>query len=375
VPGIVGWLPAKVDIGYRIKAGEELVKLDVPDLMSQKKHKEALLEQAQKQVSLARESQKVAAREVEEAEKQEKRYAAEYAFAKVQNERVSTLVRQNTVTVERGQETLRQLEVAESAWQAVRASIDTKKARLAASAVDIEVAQSRVEVARAEVNNVSEMIGLATVRAPFDGYITKLWISRGSPIKDAGAPLLTVMNSDTVRILLDIPEKHVPLVTALENQPSQPEKPDPVELRVLALRGESNGGVFPGTVTRVSAALDPITRTMRTEVHLPNKEGHLKPNMYGTARITLAERPYVLTVPSAALARRADEVGVYIVADIDSTTQLGVVRWVKVQLGLDDGIQVEIRKGLQGNEAVIAKGNGVVREGDTVKAVPLRKAE
>jgi HlyD family secretion protein len=375
IPGVVAYLPADIDIGRHVKAGELLIQLDVPELKAQLEYKQAALDQAKKQALLANEAANVAEQEVREAEKQEKRYAAEYAFARAQNERVSELVRRNSLTIERGQEVQRQLEAAESAWQSVQAAIETKRAKVKASQADIEVARSRVKVAEAEVQQVREMVGFATIRAPFDGSITKRWVDRGATIKDAGAPLLTVMNTSTVRVLLDIPEKHVPLVSALEGKVLPTGQKGPVELYIPALRHLPNQGQFSGSVTRVSAALDPNTRTMRTEVHLSNPDGYLKPSMYGVAKVTLAERPDVLTVPSTALARRGGETGVYVIADIDPNTQRGVVRWIKVDLGLDDGSRVEILRGLQGNEALIAKSNGVVREGDTVKAVPMPKAE
>jgi RND family efflux transporter MFP subunit len=374
IPGVVKYMPLDVDIGRRVTAGEKLIELDVPELEAQLKHKEALLDQAEKQELMAGEAVKVADKEVQEAEKQEKRYSADYAFAKLQNDRVAELVRRNSLTVERGQEVQRQLEVAESAWLAMRAQIETKKAKLEANKVDVLVARSRVDVARAEIHNVRQLLGFATIRAPFDGSISKRWVDRGATIKDAGAPLLTIVNTSTVRVLLDIPEKHVALVSALEGK-SESGKRDPVELRVDALRELENGGIFPGTVTRVSGTLDATTKTMRTEVHLNNPQGHLKPQMFGTAKITLAERPYVLTVPSTALVRRGVDVGVYVVEDIDGETQRGVVRFIRIDLGLDDGVQVEVRKGLRGDEPLIAKGNGVVREGDTVRAVPMNKPE
>jgi hypothetical protein len=79
-----------------------------------------------------------------------------------------------------------------------------------------------------------------------------------------------------------------------------------------------------------------------------------------------------MTVPSTALVRRGDETGVYSVDELDMKTARGVVKWNKIELGLDDGMRVEVRKGLTGREQVIAKGNGVVREGDTVVAKPAR---
>src|SRR5262245_63369692 len=167
VPGLVEYLPPDIDIGRRVKAGEKLIRLAVPDLEAQKKQKEALLEQARNQKTQTEEMGNVAAKELQEAEKQEQRFAAEYKGRKLEHERVSELVRRNVLQAERGQETERQLEAAESAWRSAKAQIETRQAKLKACAADLKVAESRIQVAEAEVNNLNVLIGYATITAPF----------------------------------------------------------------------------------------------------------------------------------------------------------------------------------------------------------------
>src|SRR5205807_3627522 len=96
----------------------------------------------------------------------------------------------------------------------------------------------------------------------------------------------------------------------------------------------------------------------------------LRPGMYGKATVLLEERYDVLTVPSTALVRRGDKVELFYVAEASGEPRRGIVRRVAVDLGLDDGRRVEIRGDLNGKDLIIAKGNGVQREGDTVIAVP-----
>src|SRR5262249_10855051 len=184
-------------------------------------------------------------------------------------------------------------------------------------------------------------------------------------------PPLTVTRTDVVRILLDIPERDVPLVNATEQNPNKDGKGDLVTLHIPALRSVVSNGEFTGHITRLASALDPQTRTIRAEVHLDNKGGHLRPGMYGTATVLLEERDYALTVPSTALVRRGNKVQLFYVDNPRGDPPCGVVRRLEVELGLDDGRRVEIRSPqLTGKEQIIAKGNGVVREGDTVIAVP-----
>jgi RND family efflux transporter MFP subunit len=374
VPGAVESLQLderkpEVDIGRRVTAGEALLKLAVPDLEADRKLKETLLDQAQKQKIQIQEAKNVAAKELVEAQEQEKRYQAEFNRSKEKHERTAKLVQRGALQPEVAEETKSQLEAASAAWQAAKAQIGTKEAKLQATDADLNVAESRIQSARAEVQRLDVLIGYAVVRAPFDGVVTKRWVDRGAMIKDPAIPVLTVMRTDTVRVILDVPERDIPLVNATEQNPNPDGKGDPVILRFPALRDRP----FGGHITRLSGALDPATRTMRTEVHLENKEGLLRPGMYGTSAVTLEERDYVLTVPSTALVRRGSRILVYHVADPAGEPLRGVVQEAEVELGLDDGRRVEIRSGLTGKEWVIAKGNGVVREGDTVIAVPARE--
>lgn len=370
VPGMVETLqpdPAKpeVDIGRRVRAGEPLLKLAVPDLEADKRHKEALLDQAEKQKQQAIEAQNVAAKDLEEAKEQEKRYQAEFNRSREKHERTTKLVQRGALQPETAEETRNQLEAASAAWQAAKAMIATKQARLAATDADLKVAETRIKVSQADVRRAEVLLAYATVRAPFDGVVTKRWVDRGAMVKDPAIPLLTVMRTDTVRVLVDIPERDIPFVNATEQNPNVDGKGDPVELRLPALGTR----VFSGHVTRLASALDPTTRTMRAEVHLENREGVLRPGMYGTAILTLDQRDSALTVPSTALVRRGNKVEVFYVADPSGDPPRGVARRLEVELGLDDGKRVEIRGGLTGKELIIAKGNGVVREGDTVVAV------
>lgn len=370
VPGMVETLqpdPGKpeVDIGRRISAGEPLVKLAVPDLEADRKHKEALLDQAAKQKQQALEAQNVAAKDLEEAKAQEQRYQAEFKRGKEKHDRTTSLVQRGALQPETAEETKYQLEAASAAWQAAKALIASKQARLAATDADLKLAESRIKVSRAEVERLEVLVGYATVRAPFDGLVTRRWVDRGAMIKDPAMPLLTVMRTDTMRVLVDIPERDVPLVNATEQNPNPDGKGDPVELRLPALGAR----IFTGHITRMASALDPATRTMRAEVHLENRDGVLRSGMYGTALVTLDEHDSALTVPSTALVRRGDKVEVFYVADPSGDPPRGVAKRIQVELGLDDGKRVEIRSGLTGKELIIAKGNGVVREGDTVVAV------
>ena len=114
---------------------------------------------------------------------------------------------------------------------------------------------------------------------------------------------------------------------------------------------------------------------MRAEVHLENKKSVLKPQMTGTASVTLATRN-AFSVPSSALVRSGNKMEIYIIADPAGDPAKGTVKRLEVQTGLDTGLRVEINSDLlTGKELVIIRGAGVLRPGDQVIAVPAKPAE
>src|SRR5690242_15543798 len=110
----------EVDIGRRVAAGEPLLKLAVPDLEADKRHKEALLDQAERQRQQTIEAQNVAAKELEESKEQEKKYQAEFNRSKEKHDRTTKLVQRGALQPETAEETRSQLEAALAAWQAAK---------------------------------------------------------------------------------------------------------------------------------------------------------------------------------------------------------------------------------------------------------------
>jgi membrane fusion protein (multidrug efflux system) len=99
---------------------------------------------------------------------------------------------------------------------------------------------------------------------------------------------------------------------------------------------------------------------MRTEIDIPNRDGLLRPGMYGRVNLTLERRERVLTVPAGVLIVEGGKTYVYTVVDGKATR-------VEVKTGLDDGIRVEVTQGLTGNELIIVTGQSAVRDGLLVK--------
>ena len=209
-----------------------------------------------------------------------------------------------------------------------------------------QIAQGNVARLRAELGRLDELVAYATIRAPFAGVVTERFVDPGALIQSgtgsAQARLVTLMNMDTVRVFVDVSEPDVPFVS----------RRTPARLLAEALPGES----FGGTVTRYSIALDPGTRTMKTEIDFPNPGGRLRPGMYGVVTLDLETHTDALTIPATALLVEKDAAYVFTVVG-------GVAKRTAVKTGLNDGLVVEIEQGLSGGESVIVAGKGLVSEG------------
>jgi HlyD family secretion protein len=372
VKGYIKLLPAELDIGREVKKDVPLFSLHVPDLIAEYKNKKALVEQSEKAQALAVEAVQVAKAEIKEAQAFVLRYEGDVEFRRTQHARIGKLAQADTLSKQQVDEAKLQLDSAQAALAAAQAQVVTKQSREKVAQRESQLAVARVAAARSEEAKADVQVEFATLRAPFNGIITKRWVDTGTTVKDAGMPLFTLMRTDKMRVILDIPERDVPYFR-VEPQGNA------VQLHVPALTGAAAADRISGTITLLSSALDPVTRTMRAEMHVENNVGEiagaLKPQMTGTATVTLAARD-AFSVPSSALVRTGNKMEVYVVADPAGDPARGTVKRLEVQTGLDTGLHVEIKSDvLTGRELVIVRGAGVLRPGDQVIAVTARPAE
>ena len=169
VPGVVKSFSDGVDIGRRIKKGEVLAVLDVPDLIAQRDLKRAGLGLARLQKEQVAETRKVLAQEVEESRHLARKFEAEFNARSDEYARTRMLVERNAQAPEVAQEKLRIKEAAQAAWEASQAQALTKAVKLKAGDVDERVAASKIQVVEAEIQSLEVQITYATL----DGAIRR----------------------------------------------------------------------------------------------------------------------------------------------------------------------------------------------------------
>ncbi len=362
-----------VDIGDRVKAGQVLLTLSVPEYRDELEQKLGLLAQAEAEVQQS-EAVLVAVQAaansaksmVVQAEASIGRAEGNYARWDSERKRIEQLVNTGSVTAKLGDEALNQFRAAEAARKETLATIESAKSRLQEaeanihkSKSDIVAAQAKVRVAQAHVSQSETMMSYRELRAPFDGIVTHRNADTGHYVPAANAegsqPLLTVASSGRIRVFVDIPEMEAPLVTVGYGDDQSGD--------TAIIRSQSINDVeVQGRVTRSSWSLDSMNRSLTAEIDVPNENGALLPGSYVTVSILLEQRDDVLTLPVTAIVSDDQETRCCVVVN-------DKVEFRPIQLGLRSGPEVEIASGLDGSEMVVLKGAASLMAGQSVQVI------
>jgi RND family efflux transporter MFP subunit len=208
------------------------------------------------------------------------------------------------------------------------------------------------QAAEAEVERLGQMKSFQRIVAPFSGKVTARNLDSGALVTSDGATasmLFQVAQVDPLRVFVSVPQTY--LRSIQQNQDAEITVPEFPER------------IFRGRVTRTSGAIDPVSRTLRVEIQVPNPERLLLPGTYGMATLHVRSELPPILLPTNALIVRADGPQVAVV-DKDSK-----VRVVKVQIGRDLGRSVEIVRGLEPGQRVISNPPDGVANGVLVNPI------
>jgi RND family efflux transporter MFP subunit len=282
-----------VDIGSPAKAGDLLVEITAPELEHQIAQAQATLAQMDAALQQA---------------------TANRDLAQVTWNRDSPLVQKGWVTPQQG---------------------DTDRLNLEARNAAVNVAEANVKAQQAQLRVLEQQKDYQSVVAPFDGVITQRNVDIGSLVQadaTSGTFLFTLMKSNVLRIQLYVPQDQAfgvdPGVEAVVRVPELP------------------GREFPGTVTRIAEALQPGTRTLLTEIDVPNQDNALAPGIYCYVELRIPRKTPSLIVPSEAIVFNREGLSVAVVQD-------GVARFHKVTVVRDFGTTVEVNDGVKDGDQVI----------------------
>ncbi len=214
-----------------------------------------------------------------------------------------------------------------------------------ASRQDVDNAEAAMKVAKANFDAAATHLSYAHITAPFDGFVTKRFLDAGALVTASTTTLFTMMNLDSVKIIVSIPEKDLQQMYRVRT----------ASITFDALPGQA----FTGHVSRFSEAVDLSTRTMAIEVDIPNRSRVIKPGMFATISFTVDEKAEAITMPSDALLK--DDSGYYVFA-VEETK----ARKIPVKIGIEQNTRTEILAGLTGEENIITTGQQFVKDGSAV---------
>jgi multidrug efflux pump subunit AcrA (membrane-fusion protein) len=359
-----------VDIGAKVRKGQVLAVLSVPELDAEAEQKEATVEEAEAKRAQAKASEEVARANLTSAQAKLaevqagiKRAAAELARWQAEYRRVEQLFRERAQTGSLLDETRSKLRASESARDEVNAQVKSAEAAvrqgeamLDKARSDVTAATATIKVARFDARRVQAMREYATIVAPYDGVITRRHVDVGDLTTPGtqGDSLFTVARDDLVRIAVSVPEMYATEV-------------DPGDRALIHLQAVA-GKDFEGKVTRTSWTLDAKNRTLRTEIDVPNPKGTLRPGLYAYATVVVEEHADALTVPASSLVRQDSKVYCVAVANGKAVRK-------PVTLGLEDGTRAEILSGLRGDEMVVKAYAASLADGQTVEVIAPEAAK
>jgi RND family efflux transporter MFP subunit len=315
-----------VDIGDLVKAGQLLAEIESPEVEQQLRQGRADLLQAERNLDL-----QMASRDL----------------AKATMDRYKAADAERAVAIE---------------------AVDQSVAAYRTADAAVAVAEASVESNRANVQRLVELTAFQRVVAPFGGRVIQrnvdvgALITAGSPTNNtAVAPsnltgtangLFEIAATDKLRVFVSVPQAFAPSVRA-----GLPVK--------VTVRGHLEDPVV-ASVTRTASALDPGTRTLLTQVDIPNPAGSLLPGMFVYVEFKTAASGTRWRVPATAIVVDAQGTRVATVAADNA------IRFKQVQLGRDFGDSFDVQAGLNGHEAIVAQPTVSLREGQVVKPVSRR---
>ncbi len=300
-----------VDIGDRVRNGQLLALIEAPDLDQQVDQARSTLLQSE---SVLGQTQ------------------AQLNLQKVTWDRYTVLVQRGVLSKQDG---------------------DTQEASYLVAQANVKAAENSVMSNRAALDRLLKLQGYERVTAPFAGMVTARNIDVGSLISvtggglgavgtigaavpatgsSQGGEMFRVADIERLRIFVSVPESSAPYITVGE--------------AVNAYMGGMGGTAYEGKVTRTANAVDPNTRTLLTEVQVPNRDGKLLPGMYARVVFVHVRGEPPVIVPSDSIIARANGITLAVV-------EADTVHVRKVVIGRDYGAETEVLSGVRPGDLVI----------------------
>jgi RND family efflux transporter MFP subunit len=273
-------------------------------------------------------------------------------LAEIETPELDQQLRQARADLENARATMEMARTTAARWQALFKRDAVSRQETDEKVSDYQARKAGVDASAANVKRLEDLQAFQKITAPFDGVITARNTDIGALI-DAGAgqarELFRLAAIDKLRVFVSVPQVYA--------QAARPGTPTAITLE------ERPGKVYRGTLARTSSALDPVARTMLSEVEMDNPGGEVLPGAYVVVRLRVGRETRGVTIPANTLLFRAEGLRVAVVRD-------GRAELVPVKIGRDYGRRVEVVEGLQPTDAVILDPADSLVSGTAVRVRP-----
>ena len=319
-----------VDYGTHVKAGQVMAVLEIPELEAQLQEDRAEITNATNQVT--------------RAQHELARYQAQYKALHLQYTRLNEVFQSQPGIVAQ-----QEVDDAQGKDMAAASQADAGQAAL-------EAAQSQLGAAKAKLAHDQSLFDYSKITAPFPGVVTERYANLGTLLQ-AGTgsstqamPLVRLSQDDLFRLVIPVPEAYVRYIRM----------GDPVSVHVPSLNR-----TFPGKVARFSVDVRSDTRTMHTEVDVPNPKRLLVPGLYAEADLQFDRKDNIPTVPVQALNHEGQKTTVFVVNTDDTLAERNV------EVGIQTSSFAEVLSGLNEGEQVVVSDRGGLKPGEKVRPQPV----
>jgi RND family efflux transporter MFP subunit len=314
-----------VDIGDRVRAGQVLAVLEIPELVAQLNAASADVRHSQEEITRAKNNVSRAEADHDAV------HAAATRLKQASDTRPGLIAEQ-------------ELDDATAKDRSAEAQVDAAKSALAA-------ARQQLESSQANQQHYAALSEYSRITAPFDGVVTWRYADTGSLIQAGTSnatsmPVVKLSQVDVLRLRIPVPES---LAGSVRDGDS------------AYIRVKATGKHFSGKVKRSTDSLDRSTRTMQVEIDVPNRDYKLTPGMYAEVSLRVQNVPDALTIPVQALSRNADKTSVLMV---DSQNR---VEMRDIETGVEGPNRIQVVSGVSEGDKVIVGNLGAYQSGQRVE--------
>ena len=348
-----------VSIGDHVKAGQVLADIETPEIDQQVQAAQSTVEQASASLDNARAALKKAEADVLNASDDVRKGETDLQFYTTQVKRYKGLAQQGAVSLEDRDSHIQQYNSGVATLDSLHDTVRSANAAENSAMAAVRVAEAALDAAKAQYHQIEATRSFKNVTALFDGVVIQRNVDAGALItsgsSNSNTVLFEIAKTDILRVLVYVPEQYVPYIHT--------EQQALLDFQEYPLRD------FTGIVTNVAGGLDPESKTLKVEIHVPNSAHLLMPGMYAKVRFRAPAEIRLPIVPATVLQTRVDGEFIYTV-DSDKRAHMH-----KIQVARDMGGQFEVFKGVAIGDTVIVNPPDDIQDSMLVSPVLMPNTE